>query len=368
MVFLIFIYNKVNVMCKCNFCGKEFNKYQSLAAHIGHCKAKPDFNEEAYNKRVSKSVSCLKETQKKKGTTPKQLLEHKCVCKRCGKEYVIKVSETDFKKGKYSKYCSRSCANTRTITEETKRKISDGVKNSETYKINNKKAHIKRIYTRLKNDTNNCLEIIDDRLVRHYKCKECGKDFTLLKKRNIGGHNYCSAECKHKYLSEHTGGYRNGSGRGKSGWYKGIKCDSSWELAFVIYHLDKNMKIERCKEVRKYTYKNKEHEYHPDFVTNEGIVEIKGYKTEQWLAKEEQNQDVKVLYKKDIKPYIDYVIEKYGVNFIELYDNSKPTKKNKKYYWVHKNGVNTMILVEKLGEYLENGWVRGQTKKKDIKK
>ena len=209
------------------------------------------------------------------------------------------------------------------------------------------------------------LEIINDHLIRHYKCKECGKDFTLLNKRNVGGHIYCSAECKHKFLSKHTGGYRNGSGRGKSGWYKGIKCDSSWELAFVIYHLDNNLKIKRCKEVRKYTYKNVVHRYHPDFVTDEGIIEIKGYKTEQWSAKEEQNQDVKILYKKEIKPYIDYVTEKYGINFIEMYDNSKPAKKNKKYFWMHKDGVNTMILVENLDEYVKNGWVRGQTKKKN---
>lgn len=30
------------------------------------------------------------------------------------------------------------------------------------------------------------------------------------------------------------GGLRVGSGRGKKGWYKGIHCDSSWELAFVV--------------------------------------------------------------------------------------------------------------------------------------
>ena len=35
-----------------------------------------------------------------------------------------------------------------------------------------------------------------------------------------------------------SGGLRHGSGRGKKGWYKGYWCDSTWELAWVIYQLD----------------------------------------------------------------------------------------------------------------------------------
>ena len=34
------------------------------------------------------------------------------------------------------------------------------------------------------------------------------------------------------------GGYRKGSGRRKKGWYKGFWCDSSWELAWVIYQIE----------------------------------------------------------------------------------------------------------------------------------
>ena len=37
------------------------------------------------------------------------------------------------------------------------------------------------------------------------------------------------------------GGYKPGSGRGKQGWYKGYWCDSSWELAFVMYCLYNNL-------------------------------------------------------------------------------------------------------------------------------
>ncbi|MEI7942893.1 MAG: hypothetical protein WCH76_06985 [Candidatus Riflemargulisbacteria bacterium] len=44
-----------------------------------------------------------------------------------------------------------------------------------------------------------------------------------------------------------SGGYRRKSGRGKHGWYKGIWCDSSWELAWVMYHLDHGIPFERNK-------------------------------------------------------------------------------------------------------------------------
>ena len=118
-----------------------------------------------------------------------------------------------------------------------------------------------------------------------------------------------------------AGGYRKGSGVGKQGWYKDIFCDSSWELAFVCYYKEHNMNIKRCNERRKYIFNNKEHIYIPDFVIDEGIIEIKGYSSKQWKEKELQNPDIKVLYYKDVKMYLDYVISKYGDKFWEiLYD------------------------------------------------
>lgn len=117
-----------------------------------------------------------------------------------------------------------------------------------------------------------------------------------------------------------AGGLRRGSGKGKKGWYKGIFCDSSWELAFVIWNLDNNKNINRCTERRKYIYNGEEHIYIPDFVIDNNLYEIKGYITKQWLAKHEYNKDIKVLYFEDIKPYLDYVISKYGEDFTKLYD------------------------------------------------
>jgi len=53
------------------------------------------------------------------------------------------------------------------------------------------------------------------------------------------------------------GGYRKNAGHSKKGWYKGIWCDSSWELAFLIYHLDHNLSIKRCTDERTYIYNEK---------------------------------------------------------------------------------------------------------------
>lgn len=116
------------------------------------------------------------------------------------------------------------------------------------------------------------------------------------------------------------GGYVKGSGRGKKGWYRGFFCDSSWELAYVIYCLEHNMSIQRNTERRQYIWQNKIKNYIPDFIVQGAVTEIKGFKTEEWLAKLEANPDVNVLYQKELKPIFDYVVNKYGKDFIRLYE------------------------------------------------
>lgn len=119
------------------------------------------------------------------------------------------------------------------------------------------------------------------------------------------------------------GGYQKGSGWGKKGWYKGYFCDSSWELAYVIYSLDHHIPIKRNLESRQYIWEGKLRKYIPDFIMNNDpndIVEIKGYSSPQSLAKMEANPDIKVLYGDDLKHVFKYVKEKYGKNFISLYE------------------------------------------------
>lgn len=116
------------------------------------------------------------------------------------------------------------------------------------------------------------------------------------------------------------GGYVRGSGRGKKGWYKSFFCDSSWELAYVIYCLEHSINIRRNTKKRQYVWQGKVKNYIPDFIVEGTITEIKGYKTEEWLAKLDANPDVKVLYEKDLKPILEYVKSKYGPDFTSLYE------------------------------------------------
>ena len=127
-----------------------------------------------------------------------------------------------------------------------------------------------------------------------------------------------SETCKKNKLS---GGYRKGSGRGKKGTYKGYYCDSSWELAYVIYNLDHNIKFERNEELSPYEFNGEQHKYKPDFIENGVYIEIKGYFTEQVKAKELAFPfQLKYLDINGIKPYIDYVEKMYGKDYIRLYN------------------------------------------------
>lgn len=270
----------------------------------------------------------------------------KQVCPKCGKEFELTISQTLYNKGQYRKYCSRSCANSRQFTNESRKKKSDSIKAYYSHK-------------------NNDLTYYGNELAI-YECKNCGKNFTTHDSRDTRGRKYCSNKCREEWLKinlySKLGGCRDGSGRSKSGWYKGIYCSSTWELAFLIYHLDHNLPIKRCTFYRTYEYNGVTHKYYPDFITNEGIIEIKGFRTKQWEAKQRANPDIITLYKEDMQKYIDYVKLKYTCVLEELYDDSKPIDKirNRKYYWVHNYEKETMIPCNKLNEYLDNGWIKGR--------
>ena len=124
------------------------------------------------------------------------------------------------------------------------------------------------------------------------------------------------------------GGYREGSGRSKTGYYRGIYCGSTYELCWVIYSLDHGIefarfpgKLEKDNVV-----------YYPDFLLSDGktIVETKGYEKEESVDKktyvaESFGYKVVVLRKNDLKYAFDYVKEKYNTSkFYDLYDGYKP--------------------------------------------
>lgn len=235
----------------------------------------------------------------------------------------------------YCKYCGKECKNENSLRQHEIRckqnpnrikmdlskwkcqpeKRKSGTKNKVALTNGNKNKYL---------FPNEAEEFLKNNLDWH-------KGFTIINYGpNLGIASTAEKEVERKRKISETmkknplaGGKRIGSGRGKQGWYKGIYCDSSWELAFLVYYLDHNKNIKRCEERREYIFNNEKHTYIPDFITDDGIIEIKGYKTQQWKSKLEQNPDIKVLYEDDIKPYLNYVIEKYGDKFYEtLYEKN----------------------------------------------
>jgi len=127
-------------------------------------------------------------------------------------------------------------------------------------------------------------------------------------------------------LNANAGGLRRGSGVGKSGWYQGYWCDSTWELAWVIYNLEHKIKFERNKEGFEYTYKNNKHRYFPDFISDDIYYEIKGRRDYSDLDEKNKckidqfKKKLKVLYSSQMENILDYVSSIHGKNIENLYE------------------------------------------------
>ena len=114
-------------------------------------------------------------------------------------------------------------------------------------------------------------------------------------------------------------------GKGKRGYYQGYYCQSSWELAYVVYQLEHNVNFIRNKQVFSYMLDGIKRSYFPDFylVDEDIYVEIKGYYDNKTQEKEKQfpqDKKLQILKKAEMQPILDYVINKYGKNYIYLYD------------------------------------------------
>ncbi len=241
---------------------------------------------------------------------------HKYICECCGK---IKIGI--FGSGRF---CSKKCSNKGVWSKERKDVHRTAMMNSEKVTFANKKR-ITRI----------------DKV-----CVICNKKFWV---HNCNKNRmFCSKECvgkdiDFKYKKRAAGGYREGSGRGKSGWYNGIQCDSTYELAWVIYHIDHKINFIRNTQKFDYYYKEKKHSYIPDyFLPKEDLfVEVKGFNSVQNEEKIKQfSKKLAIMYKEDLKYIFEYVIKKYGKNFIELYEGNPHKIRNNKCLICEKPSVN----------------------------
>lgn len=125
-----------------------------------------------------------------------------------------------------------------------------------------------------------------------------------------------------------SGGYRECSGRSKSGYYCGMYLGSTYELCWAIYHIDHHIPFTRFPGKLSVNGVS----YFPDFLLGDGItiVECKGYESpEKVIVKtrlaESFGYNVRVLRKDDLKFAFDYVKAKYNTTqYQTLYDGYKP--------------------------------------------
>lgn len=164
-------------------------------------------------------------------------------------------------------------------------------------------------------------------------CLFCKKEIRL---RPSDKDKFCSVECRKQaiengYLKGKGGGYRVGSGRSKSGWYNEIFCNSSYELAWVLFNLENGTPFMRNSDSFEYLNANgKKSRYYPDYklLNTDEYVEIKGYKEKEFLNKTSQfPKKLIILDKEKMKPILEFVVGKYGKDFISLYEGNPHTKK-----------------------------------------
>jgi hypothetical protein len=118
------------------------------------------------------------------------------------------------------------------------------------------------------------------------------------------------------------GGYERGSGRGRKGWHRGFWCDSTYELAFVIWALDHEIPFERNLEFFPYEYEGRVLHWTPDFLLADGTyIEIKGYLTDQARAKFEFFlRPLAIFTRLELGRMFDYAQQRYGRDLVALYE------------------------------------------------
>lgn len=105
--------------------------------------------------------------------------------------------------------------------------------------------------------------------------------------------------------------------------YDNISFDSSWEVAFYIFHRDLNHKIVR--EPMYFVYfdeKGKKHKYFPDFDVDGLIYELKGDNFMKELIGTPKlncmiNNNVIIYNYEQMKPILYYVSSNYGKDFLK---------------------------------------------------
>ena len=283
----------------CKYCGKEFEKSTQLGSHVIRCRSNPNYSE------IQNLIS-RKTKEKREKRYPK--LDFKFVCPVCGNEYIVNMTQRTYERGKYKHTCSSACA----------------------HLLSAKNTDLDKKNLKISNSLNDRIESLKEQGIFYSIriCENCGKEYTF---KDYKSPKYCCKDCaliaKHRKLSvaavKNKFGGLNPETTHKSykrGYYKGIWCDSSWELAYLLYCFDNNISVERNNKYFEYEFEGKIYKFYPDFIVDGKFVEIKGFYTPKNKVKLEKFPNVLFIDRKLILPYLKYAIEHYGKNFTNLYE------------------------------------------------
>ena len=271
-------------MYYCQFCGKPFKRKSSCTQHEKYyCISNPDrlFIKKATAYRDHKKVACkicghLFDVA--------NIKKHENSCGKIDQQYHITHE------GLNCVFCGKLCKNKNSLAQHEIRCRE----NPNRKDFNNLADYVIR-------------EAVDTKTVRYQKCQD-----TLRKRIAEGEISYDNnVRCKYKF-----------------GTYKGYHCDSSWELAFVIYNLDHGINFIRNTDNFPYFYKGTLHQYYPDFIIDNTYYEIKSYIDERVICKNRdfpKDKTLVILDQEKIQPYLNYCETTYGKDFINLYDRSSPS-------------------------------------------
>ena len=311
----------------CKYCNKWWTTNQSRNGHQIHCTLNPKKKELELKVKQSNRGKCCKPISKTWVSK---------ICNKCGKEYSVYITkESDFS-GRYKKFCSLSCANSRQHSQQTKDKIGAKVKSVSKQKIKSicevcGQEYFKSILTPNRKYCNTCITNRKSKQSSwHIKnCIQCGKQFVTHKINK----SLCKG-CKSIQSAKHVDwssiqkqAYASGRNYVAGGTTKWIEVETSNGVIKVQGSYQQRMckvldRMKELEEIKDWQYTNdrisyvgidnKEHSYLLDFKvyhTDQSIryIETKGRVQQndycKWQSTRQKGYDLQICFQTDIKNY-----------------------------------------------------------------
>lgn len=287
-------------MYKCKYCDKEFESKHSLCGHTTRCKENPK------NKLVYNCKFCSREFTSLSGL---HRHEKQCKCNpnRISENHKI-ASINIIKDTLFCSFCGKQCKNENSLRNH-ERMCPQNPDPSYREKFNTKGLSGHIAWNKgLTKETDSRVLAYSTTLSDNWNSGMYGLRHTLTKHSRKAGFKY--------------------------GWYKDYYCDSSWELAFIIYCLDNDIHVIRNSEYFVFTTKDGKHsKFYPDFIIDDVYYEIKGgydTNTNEKISQFPKDKHLVLIDSNKITKYLNYAESKYGKQFYTVYDKDKPS-------WMDKN-------------------------------